>query len=354
MSDSEEDHESDHEGYSSYVGERKEDSRPHGQGVAVFAQTLTRYEGMWDEGRPAGQGRFTFLGGRHFDLKVERPSAPDFMKSPSTFRPGHIWPQDGGQGRLVIISGLTYACSTEHGRVCLKADAKATREQGLPTCIVAASVIGGRCGGAGRLEWALANGARASYEGQLQGTASRLAIMHGQVSSHASACRTPEHWCPSLRQLGWRRCCAPQAALGAAFPVRVFPLRVFPLRVFPERISVPCARVPCARAPCAALGLLALRARCCCCCCCRRRCRRRRRCCCCCCGCCCRHCCCSSAAAGCIVGSRLRGWRRLGLRRRLARGGSVAGRSFSASPAARPLGQRGQSACNYLEWREAT
>ena len=190
MSDSELD--ADAEGLSRYEGERNDDGRPHGNGSAVFAQTLTKYKGLWDNGRPAGDGRFTFLGGRCVDLKVERPTAPDFMNAPSTLGPGYIWPRDDGQGRReLVISGLTYTCSTEHGGVCLKAEATAAREQGLPHCIVAESVIGGRCQGRGSLTWARADRSIVSYEGQLQGTTTCLALMHGQVSSPAfSLCRT--------------------------------------------------------------------------------------------------------------------------------------------------------------------
>ena len=189
MGDSEED-DDDAEGYSSYEGERSDDSRPHGHGVATFG-TFATYDGLWVRGRPAGQGRFTFLGGRSFSLNAQRPTAPDYMKSPGTLGPGYIWPCDDGQGRReLVVSGVTYTCSTERGRVCLKADATATREQGVHLLvIVAESVIDGRCRGLGRLEWALANGNRVSYEGQLQGTAKHLALMHGQVSSHAHQSR---------------------------------------------------------------------------------------------------------------------------------------------------------------------
>ena len=182
MSD-EADAEGDAEGISRFVGERDDSGRFHGNGSAVFAQTYTKYDGLWDNGRPAGNGRFTFLGGRRIDLKLERPTAPDFMKSPSTLGPGFIWPQDDGKGRReLVISGLTYTCSTEPSGVCLNAEATAARERGLPHCILAESVISGRCQGQGRLTWALANGSIVSYEGQLQGTATCLALMHGHVS----------------------------------------------------------------------------------------------------------------------------------------------------------------------------
>ena len=196
------DADADAEGLLSYEGARNDDGRPHGSGSAVFAQTYTKYDGLWDNGRPAGKGRFQFLGGGCVDLKVERPTAPDYMNSPGTLGPGYIWPRDDGQGRRELVtSGFTYTCSTEHaGGVCLKAEATAAREQGLPHCIVAESVICGRCQGQGKLAWVRADGSIVSYEGQLQGTATCLALMHGHVSSPAfSLCRTPEHRCPSLR-----------------------------------------------------------------------------------------------------------------------------------------------------------
>ena len=193
------DSDADAEGLLKYEGARNDDGRPHGLGSAVFAHTFTKYDGSWDNGRPAGWGRFEFLGGRRFDLRVERPTAPDYMKSPSTLRPGYMWPRDDGQGRRELVtSGLTYTCSTEHGgRVCLKAEATAAQEQGLPHCIVAESVICGRCQGQGSLAWARPDKSIVSYEGRLQGTATCLALMHGHVSS--CPCRTPEHRCPSLR-----------------------------------------------------------------------------------------------------------------------------------------------------------
>ena len=225
MGDSEED-DDDAEGYSSYEGERSDDSRPHGHGVATFG-TFATYDGLWVRGRPAGQGRFTFLGGRSFSLNAQRPTAPDYMKSPGTLGPGYIWPCDDGQGRReLVVSGVTYTCSTERGRVCLKADATATREQGVHLLvIVAESVIDGRCRGLGRLEWALANGNRVSYEGQLQGTAKHLALMHGQVSSHAHQSRAAAS------------CAAPSRAAASREPPRAAsPPRIW-LRGQPPRTA---------------------------------------------------------------------------------------------------------------------
>ena len=182
----------DADGLLSYEGARNDDGRRHGSGSAVFAQTFTKYDGSWGNGRPDGWGRFEFLGGGRVDLRVERPTAPDYMKSPSTLKPGYIWPRDDGQGRReLVISGLTYTCSTDHrGRVCLEAEATAAREQGWPHCIVAESVICGRCQGQGSLAWTRADNSIVSYEGRLQGTAKCLALMHGHVSSPAfSLCR---------------------------------------------------------------------------------------------------------------------------------------------------------------------
>ena len=93
----------------------------------------------------------------------------------------------------------------------MEAEATAAREQGWPHCIVAESVICGRCHGQGELTWVRADGSIVSYAGRLQGTAACLALMHGHVSSPAfSPCRTPEHSCPSLRfwACSERACCS--------------------------------------------------------------------------------------------------------------------------------------------------
>ena len=100
----------DTEALESYDGQRDDYGRPDGQGVGTFQQTCVTYSGMWEMGRPAGPGQFTFPGGRHIQLKVERPTAADFCSRSSTLAPGYIWPQEpheNQQGREIDIDGFT-------------------------------------------------------------------------------------------------------------------------------------------------------------------------------------------------------------------------------------------------------
>ena len=178
----------DTEALESYDGQRDDYGRPDGQGVGTFQQTCVTYSGMWEMGRPAGPGQFTFPGGRHIQLKVERPTAADFCSRSSTLAPGYIWPQEpheNQQGREIDIDGFIYTCSIlASGDVCLTmARQKQVAPPQMPHRIVAESLRDGRCRGKGSLVWKAANGASASYEGELQGTAKTLALMHGQVSA---------------------------------------------------------------------------------------------------------------------------------------------------------------------------